>query len=71
MARGEGEQGLDGGLCLDQLEVGSKLGSLRHLGRDGVDKLWHETGWGVVRLAEVVVVVYCLRLLSMSTWQKW
>ena len=54
VAGGKGEERLDGRLGLDQLEVGSKLGSLGHLGSNGVDKLWHEAGGRVVRLAEVV-----------------
>ena len=54
VAGGEEEQRLDGRLSLDQLEVGGKLGSLGHLGGNGVDKLWDKTCGRVVRLAEVV-----------------
>ena len=37
-------------LNLNELEVGRELGSLRHLGRDGVDKVSHMTGSGIVSL---------------------
>ena len=53
-AAAQAESALELGLLQQQLAVGAELRRPGQQGRHAVDKLWNQTGVGVVGLAEVV-----------------